>query len=202
MAATETYINGAVAAGDKTVKLAAYTAPSGRAKPLLRVDDEIMLITDTTSSPTLGVVRGYMGTLAAAHNLYAGVTYGAPNDMQTSKGPTHASPSITLPRVQFNTQEMTATGATGTTAAPVTVPLPAYLNATGASGAGINLPVPVAGDKAMIRNAMTGVLKIYCVGGTINGTTGTTAVSVTATGNLTAWADCATAGAWYVLGNT
>lgn len=198
----ETTLNGAVGASDKTVKLAAYTAPSGRAKPLLRVDDEIMLITDNSASPTLGVVRGYMGTVAAAHTTQAGVTYGPPGDLQTSKGPTQANPSVSNPRITFNVQEATATGATGSTAAAVTVPLPAYVNCTGASGAGINLPVPVAGDQAMLRNAMTGVLKIYCVGGTINGTTGTTAVSVTATGNLTAWANCATAGAWYVLGNT
>lgn len=202
MSASNTTLNGAVAASDKQITLAAYTAPSGRAKPILKVDDELMLIVDASNSPTLGVVRGYFGSAAVAHKTQAGVTYGAPADMQASKGSTQPFESVANPAIQFNSQEVTATGATGSAAAAVTVPLPAFLNCTGTSGAGINLPYPAAGAKAVIRNAMTGVLKIYSVGATINGTTGTTAVSLTATGNLTAWAECSTAGAWYVLGNT
>lgn len=202
MAATTTTVNGAIGASDKTITLTAYTAPSGRAKPLVKIDDEIMLITDVSNAPTLGVVRGYLGTSAVAHSTQAGAVYGAPTDMQVAKGPTHVSASLTTPTVFQYVQEVTATGSTGSTAAIVTVPPCAFLNATGTSGAGINLPVPVAGHSYMVKNNGTGVIKLYSVGATINGTTGTTAFSLTATGNLMAFANCSTAGAWQVAGNT
>lgn len=202
MAATTTYVNAAQGASDRTITLNAYTAPSGRAKALVKVDDEIMLITDTTNAPTLGVVRGYMGTAAAAHKLYAAAVYGAPGDMQTYKGPTVGYASVPNAFEPENVQEVTITGATGTTAAPITAQAPAFLNVTGTSGAGLNLPYPQPGWSYTIRNGTTGVCKIYSVGATINGTTGTTAVSLTATGNLTAVAKCSTAGAWYVLLST
>jgi hypothetical protein len=49
---------------------------------------------------------------------------------------------------------------------------------------------------------MTGDLKIYAVGGTINGTTGTTAVTLTITGNKMGVLSCIEAGAWRFYGNT
>lgn len=202
MALTTTTAASATSASASTIKLTAYTAPSGRAKPLLEVDDEIMLIVDTANSPTLGVVRGYMGTLAVAHSLYAGVTYGAPSDFQVSKGSTVGFSSLANPTVAQNVQQITATGATGTTAATITQSSPAFLTVTGASGSGVNLPVPVAGAAYTIINKQTGALLLYSVGATINGTTGTTAFTLTATGNLMAWAFCTTAGAWQVGGNT
>jgi hypothetical protein len=203
MATVTTTLAGAVSATATKVVLTAYTAPTGRAKPLLRVNDEIMLIADNSLSPTLGVVRGYMGTLAVAHATGEGVEYGKPDDWPiAAHGPTMQSPAVYNPYILSNAQEMTATGATGTTAASITVPSPAFLNVTGTSGAGINLGVPVVGESYTIKNLTTGALKIYAVGATINGTTGTTAFSLTATGNLQVTAYSSTAGAWQVQGNT
>lgn len=111
---------------------------------------------------------------------------------------------ITTPTITFTSQDLIATGATGSAAAAVSSAFPVLVNcnATGVSGAGINLPVPVAGNFAVITNAMTGVLAIYSVGATQNGTTGTTAVNLTATGNRTMLATCTVAGAWNLRGNT
>lgn len=204
MATTVTYINSALSDSAKFVTLNAYTAPSGRPKPLVRFDDEICLITDTSASPTLGIVRGYMGTKAVAHELYAAAEYGSPNDFPVvSKGPTHNNPTLSNPTVYSNVQEITSTGATGTTAALITAPSSAFLNTTGATGTGINLGVPSLGESYTIKNnSSTGALNIFSVGATINGTTGTTAFVLTATGNRMAFAFCSTAGAWQIGGNT
>ena len=202
MSATTTTLSGTITASASTVTLAAYTAPSGRSKPLLKVDDEIMLIVDASNSPTLGVARGYMGTVAIGHRNLAAVQYGRPGDMQTSKGPTQAYPSLSNPYILGQSQGVTATGATGSTAASITAGPPAFLMVTGTSGAGINLPYPQPGASYEIQNGTTGAVNVYCVGATINGTTGTTAFSLTATGNKLAFANCATAGAWLVAGNT
>lgn len=202
MALTTTKLSGALSADATKLTVAAYTAPAGRAKALLRLDDEICLVTDTSVSPTLGVVRGYMGTAAVAHSNLAAVEYGRPEEFQTSKGPSWAAPSLANPAVAANVQSITATGATGSAAAAITQPSPAFLTATGTSGAGINLPVPVAGAAYTIKNNTTGALLIYSVGATINGTTGTTAFSLSATGNLVAHVWSNAAGAWQAGGNT
>lgn len=98
---------------------------------------------------------------------------------------------------------VTATGATGSTAQDLGTGWPLVANITGASGAGINLSTGVAaGSYGLIRNAMTGVLKIYSVGGTINGSTGTTAVSLTVTGNSIIHVFNTAAGTWFAVGNT
>ena len=81
-------------------------------------------------------------------------------------------------------QEVTLAGTTGTDAAVVTAPWPAILNCSGASGAGVNLPYPVVGAQYTVKNSSSGTMKVYCVGGSINGTTGTTAVTLTTTGAL------------------
>jgi hypothetical protein len=200
MATTVTTLNGALSATASRLTLTAYTAPSGRAKPLLRIDEEIFLITDTASSPTLGVVRGYMGSSAVAHETQAGAEYGSPNDFPvTSHGPTQQSPSLTNPYVLYNAQEITSTGSTSADAAIVKVPSPAFLNITGATSSGVNLGVPSVGESYVLNNKTTGTIKIYCAGGSINGTTGTTSFDITATGNHAAQAFCSTAGAWQIV---
>lgn len=203
MATTTTYINQAtLSTGATFVTVSGYTAPAGRAKAIAQVGNEQMLIVDTTLSPTLQVVRGYGGSVAQPHVQYENFTYGTPTDMVQAHQIHNQYPTEVLPTVYQQSQEVTITGATGTTAAIINVPWPAFLTATGTSGAGLNLPVPLLGAAYTIKNNTTGVCKIYCVGGTINGTTGTTAVSLTATGNLMAFAYCSTAGAWQLGGNT
>jgi hypothetical protein len=206
MATTKTYLSGDVATGAQTVGLNAYTAPTwaGNLSPNvhLRVEDEIMLVVDTSNAPTIGVVRGYMGTAAIAHKANTPLEYGLPSDFPVAKGPTFLNASLTTPFIQEASAEITATGATGTTAAMIVTSAGGFLNCTGTSGTGINLGYPQPGYSYVIKNNSTGVLKIYSVNATINGTTGTTAFSLTATGNLTATAACATAGAWQIFGNT
>ncbi len=201
MALTTTNVTGAVATGANTLTLAAFTSPSvGAISPKTMgqfVTGERVLITDVTNSPTIGVVRGYAGTTATPHNSLEGFTYGLLSDP--------AWPALvqfqtrTLPNAfSENIQVVTITGATGTTAAIVTVPAPGFLNCTGTSGAGVNLPVPNVGDIYEVKNNTTGICNVYCVGGTINATTGTTANAITATGTLTSIYRCSVSGTWAV----
>lgn len=113
--------------------------------------------------------------------------------------------TITTPTVLFTAAAITATGTTGTDAAALSAVTPAYYVTTGATDAGVAIPTGagVAGAVYVINNgSTTGAVKIYAVGGTINGTTGTTAVSLTQTGNKLATLFCYAAGAWRIGGNT
>jgi hypothetical protein len=107
--------------------------------------------------------------------------------------------TITTPRITFAAQAITVTGATGSTAAAVTISAPGLITCSGGTGAsGVNLPVPVAGDLFLIKNIGSGA-QVYCVGGTINATTGTTAYELTATGSRGSAFMCVTAGTWQVV---
>ncbi len=161
---------------------------------------EYCLVTDTSLSPTLEVVRGYRGSAAVAHNVYEGVQYGLCGD---AAWPTAAATVVQIAPVTItNAQEITTTGTTGAEAAVVTVPWPGFLNCSGASGTGINLPVPAVGAQYVVHNATSGTMKVWCVGGSINGTTGTTAVDITTTGTDGDIFWCATAGAWQTVPNS
>lgn len=200
MALTLTNVSGAVATGATQITLAAFTNPSvgpiGPPTWLKFATGEICRVTDATLSPTLSVVRGYFGTDAVPHNNLEGVSYGLAND---PAWPGEAVRNIPPTDVMTeNAAEMTMTGTTGSNAAPVTVPWPAFLDVTGTTG-GINLPVPVVGARYWVKNASAATVNVYCVGGTINGTTGTTAVTITTTGNKGESFRCATAGAWQVV---
>lgn len=197
MSLTTTYSSGAVLAGAQTVALNAFTNPStaGMSPKVLGrfATGEYVLITGNTST-TVNVVRGYLGSRAVAHPALEGFIYALVNDTGWPAAPAVVAQVAAVNVV--NAQEVTITGTTGTDAAIVTVPSPAILNCSGASGAGINLPVPVVGQSYVVKNSSSGTMKIYCVGGSLNGTTGTTAVTMTTTGTLGDQWFCATAGAW------
>ena len=111
--------------------------------------------------------------------------------------------TLTTPTITLTTASPTGTGATGGAGAVLPTAYPAFLAVTGASASGVDLLTGPAGSAYFITNETTGVLNVYCVGGTINGTTGTTAYAITATGNRSAWAFCRSAtGAWTIRGNT
>ena len=200
MALTTTYVTGAVAAGAQTVALNAFTNPTtaGMSYQVMGrfATGEYVLITGNTTT-TINVVRGHNGSRAVAHSAYEGFTYGLVNDASWPA----AAPQVVqvAPVTITNAQEVTLTGTTGTDAAVVTAPWPAFLNCSGASGAGLNLPIPAVGAQYVVKNTASGGLKIYCVGGSINGTTGTTAVDLTATGALGDIFWCATSGAWQTV---
>lgn len=201
--ATTTTTSGAVATGAQQITLAAFTNPGNQGIGALVLGQwatgERVLIVDSTYSPTISVVRGYGGTPAAAHANLEGFTYGLSSDAFFT---TAVAAQLPQPVLNITSQEVTGTGATGSTAATVTGSQMGFLNVTGASGVGVNLPVPTAGMSFQIANKGTGAINIYSVGATINGTTGTTAFALTATGNKFAIANCATAGAWQIYGNT
>ena len=208
--ATTTTLNGTITATTTQITLTAFTNPSTgqiSAPTILRfTTGEKVRVTDATLSPTLQVVRGYEGTLAAAHTTGEGVVYGLVGDSAFDEANTfvglHGIRKPSFMRMQV--QEVTATGTTGSTAAVITAGPLVMINSTGATDAGINLWVPVAGDSIFVHNdSTTGAVKIYSVGATINGTTRTSALSITATGNKGAMFGCVTAGAWKtILGAT
>lgn len=204
MALTTTYVTGAVSSGApsssgslNTVGLNAFSSPAVAAvgpKVMGRfATGEYVLITGNIGT-TVQVVRGYNGSRPAAHSQYEAFTYGLVSDDSWPAAP--AQVVQIAPVTITNAQEVTLTGTTGTDAALVTAPSPAILNCSGASGAGVNLPVPTVGMQYAIKNTSSGTMKVYCVGGSINGTTGTTAVTLTTTGTLGDIFWCATAGAW------
>lgn len=200
MAITTTTLNGTITAGATLVTLTAFTNPQTGAigpQTLLQfTTGERCLVTDASLTPTLQVVRGYDGTTAVAHTTGEGIQYGLNSEPLWPVAAPIIVPTTSL--FNMNAQEVTATGATGTTAAVITPAAMAFLNVTGTSGTGINLPVPRVGDFYMVRNGTTGALLVYSVGSTINGVTGVTGVSISATGTLGAGFACSTAGAWRV----
>jgi hypothetical protein len=205
MALTTTNVTGAIATGAQTIIVSGYTNPTTgavSAKVMGQfVTGERVLIVDATNSPTLSVVRGYAGTVATGHSSLEGFSYGLMSDAAWQNYYAFQQRGATANQqvVQAeNIQVVTITGATGTTAAIITVPAPAFLNCTGTSGAGLNLPIPNVGDCYEVKNNTTGVCNVYCVGGTINATTGTTANAITATGTLTSIYRCSVSGTWAV----
>jgi len=199
MALTTTYSSGALTAGASVIVVNAFTNPASAGigpKVLGRfATGEYVLITGNVGT-SLQVVRGYTGSAAVAHSALEGFQYGLSSDLAWPAAAATVVQAGVAPVTITNAQEVTLTGSTGTDAAIVTAPWPAILNCSGASGAGVNLPIPVVGSMYTVKNASSGTMKVYCVGGSINGTTGTTAVSLTTTGAVGDIFWCATAGAW------
>lgn len=203
MALTKTKLSGTITAGQTQFTLAAFTNPStggvGPVTLLAFATGEKCLVTDATYSPTVSVVRGYAGTVAAAHIVGEGISYGLSNDAAwASYIPDNYALNMGSAAQVWGAAEMTATGTTGSDAAPVVVAWPAFINSTGASDAGIILPYPQPGAVYNVHNdSTTGAVKVYAVlGATINGASGATGNSITATGDKGAIFNCSTAGAW------
>jgi hypothetical protein len=78
MALTNTTLASPKALNDKTIKLT--TATGIAAKMLVKVDAEIMRVTDISNSPTVGVVPGYAGTAAMPHGVLAPASFGLTSD--------------------------------------------------------------------------------------------------------------------------
>lgn len=202
MALTTTYVTGAVTSGAGVISVNAFTNPAQTGispRTILRfATGEYCLVTGANST-ALSVVRGYMGSMAVAHSALEGVQYGLANDAAwPAAGAANVQAGV-APVTLTNAQEVTITGTTGTEAAVVTAPWPAVLNCSGASGAGLNLPVPKVGAQYVVKNSGSGTTKVYCVGGSFNGTTGTTSVDITTTGTKGDIFWCATDGAWQTV---
>lgn len=197
MALTFTTLSAAVSVTDTSIVVASATSVA--AGNILRVDGETMVVAKNyASGTTVPVLRGQDGTVTAAHISGAAVMNGiAAADFD----PIAPGAFVMQPLIAggVSPYQVTATGATGATAAAIG-PAPGIILATGASGAGIGLlkTHAVPGAFYIVKNMMTGALNLYAVGATINGTTGTTAVAITATGNLGGLVVCVNAGAWVV----
>lgn len=111
--------------------------------------------------------------------------------------------TITTPTMLATTTGVTATGTGSADGAALPTVTPAFVTVTGATGSGVLLPTGPAGSVYYFQNLAAATMRFYCSGGTINGTTGTTAYTVTNTGNKQALAFCTSAtGAWFMGGNT
>jgi hypothetical protein len=197
MALTLTTISSAVTVADTSIVVASATSISAGNR--IVIDQEVMTVAKGyASGTTIPVLRGQDGTATAAHASSAAVMQGIGAADFAAVPPTQFT-AMQPSNAVFIPYDVTATGATGSTATNIG-PGPGLIAATGVSGTGINLlaTAAVPGTFYTFKNMGTGVLKIYSVGATINGTTGTTAVSITATGNLGANIMCARAGAWVI----
>jgi hypothetical protein len=93
---------------------------------------------------------------------------------------------LTTPTMFMNTAAMTVTGATGSTAAAITIAAPGFITLTGAASSGVNLPVPLGGEMYIIKNLVAGAVNVYCLSGSIFATgsiTGATGFSISNTGS-------------------
>lgn len=137
-----------------------------------------------TFSSTVGITGAL--TVSGAITAPAGGTFGVSTLPFTSS-------AVTL----------TGTGAADATALSAVYPQFAVITA-GATGSGVSLPAAAAvtGAFYVIQNTIAATARIYSSGATINGTTGTTAFTLTNTGNKQVTIVCATAGAWTAYGNT
>ena len=83
MSLTGTTLAGAVSASAQQLALTSGTGLnliSPLQKLVLQIDQELMLVTDITKSPTVSVVRGWNGTAAAAHGKITPAIFGTPGD--------------------------------------------------------------------------------------------------------------------------
>lgn len=161
-------------------------------------------------------MSGNDGSLGGAYNPATNYNRtGATDTAGTYVAPTITAPvlsgattmasgaTLTTPKIIVTTTGVTGTGATGGSGAVLPTVTPAFITITGATGSGVDLPTGPAGAAYFLNNVAAATMRIYCVGGTINGTTGTTAALITNTGNHAAWAYCTSAsGAWFMAGNT
>ena len=133
MALTSTTAASAVAASDTKVKLTSATGIA--TKMWLKVDQEVMRVTDVSLSPTIGVVRGYAGSAATPHSILAPAVFGVLTDFVQG---------IAInPQVEVVSQSIGADGAVTGPGGAGTVPVAdtiVYINKATAIAATIALP--------------------------------------------------------------
>jgi hypothetical protein len=201
MAYTTTTLSSAVTVTDTSIVVGSAT--SFAAGNRIFIDQEEMEVGQSyTTGTTIPVKRG-IASATAAHASGAAVAQGigAADFPATGQQAVYDKIRMTL---QTNAVQVTATGATGSTAAALPAITPCLVAIAGTSGAGVAIPTGAAvpGAWYVVNHASTGAINVYAVGGTINGTTGTTAASITATGNASAVIFCVNAGAWLMKFNT
>lgn len=140
------------------------------------------------------------GTLAVSSGVTFSSTLSVTGAITAPAGGTFGASTITQTAVA-----VTLTGTGSADAATVSAVYPQYVVITsGATGSGMAIPSSAAVNGAVytIQNTIAATARIYSSGATINGVTGTTAFTLTNTGNKQATFVCVTAGAWNAYGNT
>ena len=204
MAYTTTTLSAACGITDTTISLTSLTSVVIGNRII--VDQEEMQVAKgfISGANPVPVLRGQNGTSTAAHASGAAVAQGiGAADFLSPAGTGRPVDPLRIVNIE-NSAVVTATGATGTTATLLSPVTPQLVLVAGVSGAGIQVPTGAAmpGNWYLIKHSSTGAINIYAIGGTINGTTGTTAAGITATGNKTGLLWCAAAGAWELSFNT
>jgi hypothetical protein len=139
----------------------------------------------TFTSPTLVTPTVSGATIAGTVTIASGAT-------------------ITTPTLPYTVLALTATGTGSGDAASMGSVYPAIVTVTGATGSGVALPAAAAvpGAWYQLNNLAAATIRVYSSGALINGTTGTSAVLLTNTGNKLMTISCVVAGAWLAAGNT
>lgn len=171
MSTTNTSLNGAITQGATLITLTAFTNPltggGGIVAPkvMVRVDGEDMLVQNFTAAPTLGVVRGWNGTAAVAHNNLAPVAYGSVTD-------------FVLP-YPVPAGQMTSYSVSGAIAIPTTPPgVENFIVITKAGVAAMTLAAPAADQNGLRLNISSMTAQAHTVTATGLLSTGTASVNV------------------------
>ena len=151
---------------------------------IVTTSDTQTLTNKTLTSPTVTGLSATGATITGTVTVASGAT-------------------LTTPTINFTAQALTATGATGGAGTALSVVTPVVASLTGASGSAIDIATGagVAGATYFLRNInATGVITVYAVGGTIDGSTGTGGLALSPTGTKAAMLFCSAAGTWNVCG--
>jgi hypothetical protein len=196
MAATQTTLNGAMAAGATSVVLTAYTAPAlgtgvNAGNKVIRIDGEWMRITDDSLSPSLKVTRGEFGTQAVAHATLATAVYGLTSDM-----------------AQINSVQganITSYGADGAIAIPTTpsnVPTLIYLDKATAGAFTLAAPGKDQDGLTLVITSNTAAAHVITATGLFSDGSTTTDVATFGAHKGASLTICAARGLWNVISST
>ena len=137
MSLTSTTLNGAITASATQIRLTSGTGVT--VGMLAQIDNEMLLVTNIDLSPTFSVVRGKIGTLAAAHNTLTPVVFGIPSDFQQSVVPGSLAALPTLPVVAY--------GAAGAITVPI---VDTYVSLKSGASSAMTLNDPAADNNALV----------------------------------------------------
>jgi hypothetical protein len=188
MALVSTTLASAKALNDKTIKLTSATGIAN--KMLVRVDGELMRVTDVSLSPTIGVVPGYNGSAATPHGILAPAVFGLASDFVGIMG--------INPQTEVVSQSIgldgALTGPNGVGTVPVTDTLFFITKATAAT---LTIAAPAVDQQNTITIISTTAAAHVL---TLTGNTATMDVATFIAGIGSALVIKAQSGAWAVIG--
>jgi hypothetical protein len=188
VALVSTTLASAKALNDRTIKLTSATGIAN--KMLVRVDGELMRVTDVSLSPTIGVVPGYNGSAATPHGILAPAVFGLASDFVGIMG--------INPQTEVVSQSIgldgALTGPNGVGTVPVTDTLFFITKATAAT---LTIAAPAVDQQNTITIISTTAAAHVL---TLTGNTATMDVATFIAGIGSALVIKAQSGAWAVIG--